>query len=65
MRDIGSTPWRDAICPSHVRKKPDTDALFERLRTLRGRLSPDFKFNRDQALRRALGCAWSYTLARC
>jgi len=32
-----------------LRKKPDADALFERLRTLRGRLPPDFKFNRDQA----------------
>jgi len=32
-----------------LRKKPDVDALFERLRTLRGRLPPDFKFNRDQA----------------
>jgi len=32
-----------------LRKKPDVDALFERLRTLRGRLPPDFKFNRDEA----------------
>jgi len=32
-----------------LRKKPDTDALFERLRTLRGRLPPDFKFSREKA----------------
>jgi len=30
-------------------KKPDVDTLFERLRTLRGRMPPDFKFNRDEA----------------
>jgi len=30
-------------------KKPDTDALFERLRAFRGRLPPDFKFSRDAA----------------
>jgi len=32
-----------------LRKKPDTDALFERLRAFRGRLPADFKFSRDEA----------------
>jgi len=32
-----------------LRKKTDTDALFVHLRTLRGKLPPDFKFNRDAA----------------
>jgi len=32
-----------------LRKKPDTEALFERLRAFRGRLPADFKFSRDEA----------------
>jgi len=32
-----------------LRKKPDLDTLFARLRTLRGKLPPDFKFSRDEA----------------
>ena len=32
-----------------VRKKPDTEALLERLRAFRGRLPADFRFNRDDA----------------
>jgi len=31
-----------------LRKKPDSEAAFERLRTFRGRLPADFKFNRDE-----------------
>ena len=32
-----------------VRKKPDAEALLERLRAFRGRLPADFRFNRDEA----------------
>jgi antitoxin MazE len=32
-----------------VRRKPDADALLERLRAFRGKLPPDFKFSRDEA----------------
>jgi antitoxin MazE len=32
-----------------VRKKPGANALLERLRAFRGKLPPDFKFNRDEA----------------
>jgi antitoxin MazE len=30
-------------------RKPDREQLLERLRTFRGRLPPDFKFDRDEA----------------
>jgi len=32
-----------------VQKKPGMDALLERLRAFRGRLPPDFKFDREDA----------------
>lgn len=32
-----------------VRKKPSPDALLERLRSLRGKLPADFKFDREEA----------------
>lgn len=32
-----------------VRKKPDRDALFARLRKFRGKLPADFKFDREDA----------------
>lgn len=32
-----------------IRKKPDAEALLERLRTFRGRLPTDFRFSRDEA----------------
>lgn len=32
-----------------VRKKPGKDALLARVRRLRGKLPPDFKFDRDNA----------------
>jgi antitoxin MazE len=32
-----------------VRAKPSTDELWERVRSLRGRLPKDFKFDRDEA----------------
>jgi antitoxin MazE len=32
-----------------VARKPDRNELFERLRTFRGRLPIDFKFDRDDA----------------
>ena len=32
-----------------IRKKPDADALLERLRAFRGKLPADFRFNRDEA----------------
>ncbi|WP_454691869.1 AbrB/MazE/SpoVT family DNA-binding domain-containing protein [Achromobacter aloeverae] len=32
-----------------VRKKPGADALLDRLNKYRGKLPPDFKFNRDEA----------------
>ncbi|ALM84758.1 AbrB/MazE/SpoVT family DNA-binding domain-containing protein [Bordetella sp. N] len=32
-----------------VRKKPTADALLDRLNKYRGKLPPDFKFNRDDA----------------
>lgn len=32
-----------------VRKKPGKDALLARVRRLRGKLPPDFKFERDDA----------------
>lgn len=32
-----------------VRKKPGSEALLERLRTFRGRLPADFRFERDEA----------------
>jgi len=37
--------------PRHflVSKKPDADALIERLRQFRGKLPPDFKFDREDA----------------
>jgi len=39
-----------------LNKKPDnTDALFARLRAFRGKLPPDFKFNRDEAKVSILG----------
>ena len=32
-----------------VRKKPDKEAIFTRLRQFRGKLPTDFKFDRDDA----------------
>jgi antitoxin MazE len=32
-----------------VARKPGRDELLKRLRTFRGRLPPDFKFDRDEA----------------
>ena len=32
-----------------VSRKPDRDELLARLRAFRGRLPPDFKFDRDEA----------------
>lgn len=32
-----------------VARKPDREGLIERLRTFRGRLPDDFKFDRDEA----------------
>ena len=32
-----------------VARKPDRAALLERLRAFRGRLPPDFRFDRDEA----------------
>lgn len=32
-----------------VRKKPGVDALLERLRTFRGRIPADFRFDREEA----------------
>jgi antitoxin MazE len=32
-----------------VARKPGRDDLLKRLRTFRGRLPPDFKFNREEA----------------
>jgi len=32
-----------------VRKKPDNNAVFDRLRRFRGKLPVDFKFDRDEA----------------
>ncbi|HJU17714.1 MAG TPA: AbrB/MazE/SpoVT family DNA-binding domain-containing protein [Stellaceae bacterium] len=32
-----------------VAKKPDREELLKRLRAFRGRLPPDFKFDRDEA----------------
>ncbi|MGH7042316.1 MAG: AbrB/MazE/SpoVT family DNA-binding domain-containing protein [Acetobacteraceae bacterium] len=32
-----------------IARKPDRAELFERLRAFRGRLPPDFKFDRDEA----------------
>lgn len=32
-----------------IRKKPDTEALLERLRKYRGKLPADFKFDREEA----------------
>jgi len=32
-----------------VHKKPDAQALLERLRAFRGKLPPDFKFSREEA----------------
>jgi len=32
-----------------VRKKPGADAWLDRLRAFRGKLPPDFKFNREEA----------------
>jgi antitoxin MazE len=32
-----------------VRKKPGRDALLARLRAFRGKLPPDFKFDREEA----------------
>ncbi len=32
-----------------VTKKPDREELLKRLRAFRGRLPPDFKFDRDEA----------------
>lgn len=32
-----------------IKKKPDRDALLRRLRQFRGKLPPDFKFDRDDA----------------
>ncbi|KAB7770438.1 AbrB/MazE/SpoVT family DNA-binding domain-containing protein [Xanthomonas sontii] len=32
-----------------VRKKPGPEAMLERLRSFRGKLPADFKFNRDEA----------------
>lgn len=32
-----------------LKKKPGTDDLLARVRRLRGRLPPDFKFERDEA----------------
>jgi len=32
-----------------VRKKPEIDALLKRLRTFRGKLPADFRFDRDEA----------------
>lgn len=32
-----------------VKKKPGTEALLTRLRSFRGKLPADFKFNRDEA----------------
>ncbi|MEN9136423.1 AbrB/MazE/SpoVT family DNA-binding domain-containing protein [Xanthomonas euvesicatoria] len=36
-----------------VSKKPGAEAMLERLRTFRGKLPADFKFNRDEANGRA------------
>ena len=33
----------------HVRKKPNRNAIFERLRNFRGKLPADFKFDRNDA----------------
>ncbi|SFU32712.1 AbrB/MazE/SpoVT family DNA-binding domain-containing protein [Nitrosospira multiformis] len=32
-----------------IKKKPDTEALLERLRKYRGKLPADFKFDREEA----------------
>lgn len=32
-----------------IARKPERDDLLKRLRAFRGRLPPDFKFNRDEA----------------
>ena len=43
--ELHTTDWREL----DVARKPVPQDLLERLRSFRGRLPPDFKFDRDEA----------------
>jgi antitoxin MazE len=43
--ELHATDWREL----DVARKPAPQDLLERLRSFRGRLPPDFKFDRDEA----------------